>query len=141
MIKIIITLLLFSSLTSYNKKQYGCTVSERVDLIELNHLFSEDGGSCFDQVIFYEWSHDYSRFHVIAWYLLDNAPERKPVKDFHRKDYYCEWFDVDSNIKRQVRSKLYREAWTTIDPERINKLVFEEKYRSSLIRIEKLKNE
>lgn len=138
---ILINLILLSSLTSYNKGLAYSTISERVDMIELNHYYNEDGRLGFDQVIFWEWSPDYCRFHAISWCLLENDPNRKPKYDPNRKDYYCEWIDSDTQIVRQVRSKLYRETWTTIDPERINKLVFEEKYRSSLIRIEKLKND
>ena len=122
--------------TSGAGNNLGGKVSERVDLIELNHFYDDTGCHSFDQVIFYEWSHDYSRFHVIAWCLIENDPARKPRRDAGRGDYYVSWHDRDANVQREVRSPLFRETWSQVDPERANKQLLEEKHRISLLRLE-----
>lgn len=111
----------------------GRKLSETVDLIELNHFYDDLGRHSYDQVIFYEWSPDYSRYHVIAWSLVEQDKSRVPRKDAHRKDYYVEWYDRDARVYREVRSKVCRETWSQIDPERANKKLMDEKYRLSLL--------
>lgn len=112
----------------------GSQLKERVDLIELNHFYDELGRHQFDQVIFYEWSPDYRRFHVIAWSLVEGDLSRLPSKVSGSGETSVHWFDRDSKIKREVRSKLYRETWSQVDPERANKQLIDEKYRLSLMR-------
>lgn len=110
-------------------------LKERVDLIELNHFYDDLGRHAYDQVIFYEWSPDFHRFHVIAWSLVENDLSRMPAKVPGQAEYSVIWYDRDSKIKREVRSKLYRETWSQFDPERANKKLIDEKYRLSLQRI------
>ena len=113
----------------------GREVTERVDLIELNHFYDDLGRHAYDQVIFYEWSPDYRRFHVIAWCLVENDPSRMPTRNPQNGEYVVRWLDRDAKVRREVRSKLYRETWTQVDPERVNKKLFDEKYRTSLLRL------
>jgi hypothetical protein len=110
-------------------------LQERVDLIELNHFYDDLGRHAYDQVIFYEWSPDYRRFHVIAWSLIEGDLQRMPAKVPGSDEYAVHWFDRDAKIKREVRSKLYRETWSQVDPERANKKLIDEKYRLSLLRL------
>ncbi|MCR9292890.1 MAG: hypothetical protein NXI32_09235 [bacterium] len=106
-------------------------VQHRADKLELNHYLTEDGQTSFDQLIFWEWSPEYCRFHVVAWCLVDNAPERA-VRKLPDGRYQCRWWDEDREFWHVVTSKLYRETWTTVDPERANKILFEEKHRRRL---------
>ena len=108
-------------------------VQGRVD--KLNHFYDDLGRHAYDQVIFYEWSPDYRRFHVIAWCLVENDTSRIPIREAGSRDYVTRWYDRDSKIQREVRSKLYRETWSQVDPERANKRLIEEKYRVSLLRV------
>ncbi len=108
---------------------------ERVDLIELNHYYDDLGRLQFDQVIFYEWSPDFRRFHVIAWSLVEGDLRKMPSKVPGNAEYSVKWFDRDSKVQREVRSKLYRETWSQTDPERINKLLIDEKDRLSLAKV------
>jgi hypothetical protein len=109
-------------------------LQESVDLIELNHFYDDLGRHAYDQVIFYEWSAEYSRYHVIAWSLVEDDPTRLPFRLPASKDYLVRWYDRDAKCHREVRSKLFRESWTQSDPERENKKLLEEKYRISLIK-------
>lgn len=113
----------------------GRTIHERVDLIELNHFYDDLGRHQYDQVIFYEWSPDYCRLHVIAWCLVEEDLGRIPRQEPGSREYVVRWFDRDSKIRREVRSKLYRETWSQVDPERANKKLLDEKYRISLLRV------
>lgn len=111
-------------------------VYERVDLIELNHHHDDLGRHAFDQVIFYEWSPDYRRFHVIAWFLVEDQFTRLPRK-LSNGDYVVKWQDHDAQVRREIHSRLFRETETSsqVDPERVNKKLFDEKLRASLIHI------
>lgn len=132
LMKSVLLPLLFSVSTASSGAGRG--ISERVDLIELNHFYDDLGRHAYDQVIFYEWSPDYCRFHVIAWCLVEDL-SRMPVKVPGSGEYAVRWYDRDSKIQREVRSKTYRETWSQVDPERANKKLIEEKYRISLLRV------
>ena len=43
---------------------------DRVDLIEVNHFYDEQGRLVFDQIIFYDWSPMQCRYQVRDWRLL-----------------------------------------------------------------------
>ena len=43
-----------------------------------------------------------------------------------------EWYDENQKIVRRLNSKLFRESWTQVDPERSDKVQLEEKLRLSL---------
>ena len=113
----------------------GREETEKVDLIELNHFYDDLGRHAYDQVIFYEWSPDYRRFHVIAWCLLENDLSRLPTRNPNNGEYVVRWHDRDAKVQREVRSPLYRETWSQVDPERVNKKLLDEKYRTSLLRL------
>ncbi|HMO18136.1 MAG TPA: hypothetical protein PKA63_11135 [Oligoflexia bacterium] len=103
--------------------------TEKVDLIEFNHCHDEMGRHCYDQVIFYEWSPDYKRYHVIGWRLVcsdENLPRRKST------NYEVTWFNRESKSFCRVISPVLIESWTCFDPERENKKLFDEKYRRKL---------
>ncbi len=113
----------------------GRDVTETVDLIELNHFYDDLGRHAYDQVIFYEWSPDYRRFHVIAWCLVENDLSRMPTRNACNGEHVVRWYDRDAKVRREVHSPLYRETWSQVDPERVNKKLLDEKYRTSLIRV------
>lgn len=110
------------------------TTLERVDLIELNHHYDDLGRHNYDQVIYYEWSPEYSRYHVIAWSLVDEKRTRIPRRVPGTRQWYVRWTERGSSVPREVRSHLFRETWSQIDPESANKELLAEKYRLSLSR-------
>ncbi len=113
----------------------NATLRESVDLIELNHFFDDLGRHTYDQVIFYEWSVEYSRYHVLAWCLVEEDQSRMPVLLPGGKEVQVRWYDRDVKRTREVRSRLFRESWTQTDPERENKKLLDEKYRNSLLKL------
>lgn len=110
-------------------------VSEQVDLIELNHWYDNLGRHAYDQLIFYQWSPDYRRYHVIAWCLVENDLSRVPTKLPDVDQYIVNWYDRDAKVHRQVRANLYRETFSQVDPEKLNRKYLDEKYRTSLLRL------
>jgi hypothetical protein len=109
-------------------------IVQKVDLIELNHCYDDLGRHCYDQVVFYEWSPDYRRYHVVAWCLVDNGLSRMPSLDRAKNQYVVRWHDRESSRNREIWSSLYRETWSNSDPERANKKLMDEKYRVALLR-------
>lgn len=91
---------------------------ERVDLIEVNHFFDEQGRLVFDQVIFYDWSGDHSRYMVRDWRLVKNASQL-PQRDWQRGGYLAVW--QDGEVMRRVGSEAMRETWTQYDPELVER--------------------
>ena len=108
---------------------------EVVDLIELNHFYDQQGRLVYDQVIFYERAPETGRFQVRAWCLVEDRESlnRRPVKNQQTELYQVDWFDTDQRLHRKITSRLYRESWTQIDPERINKKIHDERLRISMI--------
>lgn len=109
-------------------------IVQRVDLIELNHCHDDQGRHCYDQLVFYEWSPDYRRYHVVAWSLVDNGLARMPTLDRDKQKYLIRWHDRETGRSREIWSPLFRETWSNSDPERANKKLMDEKYRVSLLR-------
>ena len=108
---------------------------ECVDCIEMNHFYDHRGRLVFDQVIFYERTPTTGRFRVKAWCLAnDEQPNRRPVKNETSELYQVDWFDTDKRMHRKITSRLYRESWSQIDPERENKRVHPEGLRIGLVK-------
>lgn len=94
--------------------QAGGVLADRVDLIELNHFYDEQGREVFDQMIFWEWDGDRSRFHAIDFRLV-KSPRQVPAFDFETRCWVSIWPDGD--LLRKVRAGSFRETWTQYDPE------------------------
>lgn len=107
---------------------------QKVDLVELNHRYDDQGRHCYDQVIFYEWSPDYRRYHVVAWCMVDNGLSQLPTLDRTRNNYVVRWTDRETGRNREIWAPVYRETWSDWDPEHANKKLMDEKYRVSLFR-------
>ena len=111
------------------------SVDEFVDLIELNHFYDQRGRLVYDQVIFYERAPETGRFQVRAWCLVEDREglNRRPVKNYETQLYHVDWFDTDQRLLRKITSRLYRESWTQIDPERANKKIHDERSRIAMV--------
>lgn len=89
-------------------------VEDRVDLIEVNHVYNAKGEHVFDQAIYYEWSSRHSCYQVRDWRLLKDDSQI-PVRNWSRGDFQAVW--KDGSVFRCVRTPIVRESWTQYDPE------------------------
>jgi hypothetical protein len=129
MIAIVLALIL-----SIPLKLAGVAV-ESVDCIELNHFHDKRGCHVYDQVIFYERCVETGRLQVRSWCLVEDREHlnRRPVKNELTGVYRVEWYDSDKRMSRTITSRLFRESWTQVDPERENKKFLDERLRVSLV--------
>lgn len=88
---------------------------DRVDLVEVNHFYDENGKRVFDQLIFYDWRPVQGDYAVRAWRLM-KSEQQYPVKDWRRNEWSVTWTECDFQL-RQVRARCFRETWTQYDPE------------------------
>lgn len=110
----------------------GAKAEQQVDLIELNHFLDEDSRHVFDQVIFYQWSHVHRRYHVIAWRLIKD-PSQVPQRIWNPPVYRSVW--MDDGIMRCVEASTFRETWSQVDPERVNRKLLPQEHRIGLHKI------
>lgn len=87
-------------------------VIDRVDRIERNHFFSNEGERIFTQNIGWNWDSRTVGFRVVFWRLDKN--ERSPVIKT-ATGYQWQWWDGDTF--RRVEAASYEETWTQYDPE------------------------
>jgi len=102
---------------------------EKVDLMEVNHFYDEQGRLVFDQVIFYDWSPEHSRYMVRAWRLVKN-PTQLPERDWRDGGYLAVW--QDGEIVRRVQAASMRESWTQYDPELVEREFLPKERRKEL---------
>ena len=109
-------------------------VCECVDLIELNHNFDKNGKHTFSQVIFYERLPHNGLYRVRDWVLVDERESLCAIP-VNRNGLYHSAF-IKEGIFYLVRSPLFRESWTHIDPELEDGRVYPKHTRRLLRRLE-----
>ena len=102
---------------------------DKVDLIEVNHLYDQQGRHVIDQLIFYDWDSSHGRFQVRAWRLI-KSPGQMPQRDWSKDAYVSYWRDM--HVMRRVYASRIRETWTTYDPEVLEREVLPIEYRQEL---------
>lgn len=94
---------------------------DRVDLIEINHVYDGAGKPIHTQAIFYAWRPHQGRHDVLAWRLLKTDDARQPLPgQYPERDWRTgEWIMVftEGHYLREVRAAHFRETWTQYDPE------------------------
>ncbi|MEM7453387.1 MAG: hypothetical protein AAF456_03425 [Planctomycetota bacterium] len=100
-----------ASLFCSDPPQY--TVSEKVDLVEINHYSDSRGNGVLDQAIYYQWSVEHGRFQVVDYKLLKSTAQ-EPVRD-SSGDYFSVWHD--GHVLRIVQAHSCEQTWTQFDPE------------------------
>jgi hypothetical protein len=116
-------------ITSFSGTTTEVTITDSVDLIEVNHHFDEYGRLVMEQVVFYKWCPLTSRYRVSDWRPLKSR-QQIPRKDFRRNIYEANW--KDGRHFRQVTSPQFRETWTAYDPELADSLITPKQYRQVL---------
>lgn len=76
-------------------------LSDRVDLIEVNHFHCEQGKEVFCQQLFWDWSDRDGRFHIVTWKLL-KSPSMRAQLDYATGDYIASWRDSESLDRKSV---------------------------------------
>ena len=89
-------------------------LSDKVDLIEINHCYDEKGQLVFDQLLFYDWSPTKCHYDVRDWRLLKN-PIQVPRRNHEAGGFVAVW--RDGQVMRKVHAETIRESWTQYDPE------------------------
>ena len=84
----------------------------RCDLVEINHYMPECGNG-FVQLIAWDWSPDYCRWHAQQWLI---------VRDWQRVGVVVIGEGDGTSVR--VSARLFRETWTQHDPERENQKLF-----------------
>lgn len=131
--KTILILLLFISDIALK----GNTYEEHIDLIELNHMYNPKGEAVFDQLIYWERQPNTGKFHVRAWKMFGQDVS---LDTFEKVT--VRYYDQDGGVYRILRSKLYRESWTQVDPERNDQKEWPEQMRVGLAKpIKEIKDE
>ena len=102
------------SLSSFAISPREDVASERVDLIEVNHFYDDQGRLVFDQLLFYDWSHDDGRYQLRAWRMVKNNSQL-PQRNWQSGGYSATWQDGD--VLRKISAATTRESWTQYDPE------------------------
>lgn len=103
--------------------QYPATQQASVDLIEFNHFVEKRSGKVlYDQVIVWYYDAEDGEYHVLDWALRDDKDAGFSIR--HTPGGTRVTFTRESTVgkSKTVRwvlfSKLYRETYTTYDPER-----------------------
>ena len=110
-------------------------VVDQVDLVEINHFYDDQGRLVFDQVIYYDWSPQHSRYQVRDWRLLKSTPQI-PRRDWREGDFVSEWHDFkQKDVLRRVHAKAVRESWTQYDPELIEREFLPQEQRRELRKV------
>ena len=63
-------------LSAVSLDSHAEVTADRLDLVELNHFYDEQGRLVFDQLIFYDWSPEDARYQVRAWRLVKSCRSR-----------------------------------------------------------------
>jgi hypothetical protein len=88
------------------------SVDGSCDLVEINHYQPDQCGG-FTQAIAWDWCPQYRRWHAQQWMMVSGWDRVGGV-------VVC---DGESRLVR-LSSRLFRETWTNLDPERENQKLF-----------------
>jgi hypothetical protein len=96
---------------------------ESVDLIEVNAMYDDSARLVFDQLLFYDWSHDDGRYQLRAWRMvkwqtgLRQSPTSHQLPRLNNltQRYECRW--MDGEVERVITAGEVRWTATMFDPE------------------------
>lgn len=102
-------------------------LSDRCDLVELNHFHCEQGHLILSQVVW--WDLHRGEYHVRDWRLLKSESLR-PRYDYARGEWRSAWQDGERH--REVIAATFRESWTQWDVELLDREKFHADRRRKL---------
>ena len=103
---------------------------ETCDMIEYNIKLNEKTGEIsFHQIILWDWNHEYSRYDVQGWEILDDSHVKNLgniLYEYGGMQYYVSPFKQKDRKIQTIQATHYRHTQTFKDPERENKKLFPE---------------
>ncbi len=87
---------------------------ESCDRIELNSFYDDQARLVFDQVLFFDWSHEEGRYQLRGWRMV-KSESQLPRLDHARGVYVCDW--QDGEVHRIVTAPVLSVSRTQYDPE------------------------
>lgn len=93
-------------------------ITDRVDHIEYNHVYDQEGKHVFDQAIFWRWNAAERASEVVAWRQIKPC-DQVPIRDQARQRYVTMFHD--GTFLRRVEAGAFQETWTQFDPELANR--------------------
>ena len=107
--------ILFAAEVWGSDARHGLT-TDRVDLMEINRYYDEQGNPVYQQLIFYDWDARTSRYQVRAFRIIKSF-QQMPHRLHGGRYYAVIWFDEKDGLARCVLARAIRETWTQFDPE------------------------
>lgn len=104
------------------------------DMVELNHYIDGEDKHHYSQLIFWQYSPEYRRFHAHGWVLVDSDSSLFVDRYSMPGKIVVTWLDRDSKKKRIV-SKNFRQTETKYDPERGNHRLFPVEFRVDIFKV------
>lgn len=96
--------------------------TSRCDIAEINHVHEVDGTVRFTQLIAWEWLPDLREYHAQDWCYVESWSATETILTYRNRERVG-----------QVRFKIYRETWTTNEPELEDRRVFHDRYRVKVL--------
>lgn len=113
----------------------GCDVawrvSEHCDQVEVNHYHDCNGREAFTQIIFWKWYQDDQEYHVREWKLQD---AKESIEIIRGRVVTVRFRDQTEKIDRVIIAECFKESWTQVDPERLDKETLAEGERIRFVR-------
>ena len=92
------------------------TITDRVDLIERNHVIClQTGTERLEQVIYWRWDERTNGRRVVAWRMFRGPSRVVRIGDEIRESW------EDGPVRREIWARRYVETWTDVDPELIDR--------------------
>lgn len=110
---------------------YETTVCDSVTVLEINHLYRENGKLSFRQLILWdEYPKIASGLHVVDWRYMDRHSQW-PIKNVNGI-WVSQWYDSQIKSLRRVTGVFSKITHTYYDPELRDRRLFPQYYRRGL---------
>lgn len=107
---------------------FSPVIVDRVDKIELNHVYNHTGDVILSQLIFWDWNCQDSRFYVRDWRMYKTG--MRPIR--RRWMTYVVSFSDNDGKYRRIYAPQFCETWTYYDPEVLDRSYLPAEQRQKL---------
>lgn len=124
---------LIVALALVGRIDHDSALKNHVEIIELNHCFTNTGGFLFDQYIFWEWNSARRCYQIVDFRMAASIPHKPYLNQ--RRNYVLIFSDWRTKTYlREVTSPIFRETWTRFDPEQKDRTRWPMNRRRKLVR-------